>query len=170
MTKKFKKQLLGLLLVVGPVYSAHAAVLYTVTDLTPDLEFGLSQAVGINDAGQVAGNAVGTGAFIAHNGTLNYLSPHFTAVGINGSGQVAGYSGQSSLKYTNGSLTPITNSLGGSYIYAAGINDGGLVTGRAEITPGIIHAFAADGNSVQSLGCCPAVTSVMVMPLTTVVK
>jgi len=152
MTKKFKNRLLGLLLIVGPVYSAHAAVLYTVTDLTPDLEFGLSQAVGINDAGQVAGNAVGTGAFIAHNGTLNYLSPHFTAVGINGSGQVAGYSGQSSLKYTNGSLTPITNSLGGSYIYAAGINDGGLVTGRAEITPAITHAFAADGNSVQSLG------------------
>jgi len=152
---KFKKQLLGLLLVVGPLCSANAAVLYSVTDLTPDLEFGWSQAVSINDAGQVAGNAEGTGAFIAHGGTLNYLSPNFSAVGINTSGQIAGNSGQSSLIYSNGSITPITNNLGGSSISATGINDSGLVTGAVRTIVGTDHAFIADSHSVQDLGVLP---------------
>lgn len=154
MMKKFKKQLLGLLLVV-PVCSADAAVLYSVTDLTPDLVFGSSQAVGINDAGQVAGNAEGSGAFIAHNGTLNYLSPHFSATGINAGGQIAGNSGQAALIYSNGSITPINNSLGGSSIYATGINDSGLVTGAAGTISGNDHAFITNSQSVQDLGALP---------------
>ncbi len=155
MMKKFKKQLLGLLLVVGPVCSANAAVLYSVTDLTPDLVFGWSQAAGINDAGQVAGNAEGSGAFIAHNGTLNYLSPNFSATGINASGQIAGNSGQAALIYSNGSITPINNGLGGSSIFAAGINDSGLVTGAAGTISGNDHAFIANSHSVQDLGVLP---------------
>lgn len=157
MMKKFKKQLLGILLVV-PVYSADAAVLYSVTDLTPDLEFGVSQAVGINDAGQVAGNAdnaAGFGAFIAHNGTVNHLSPHFSATGINAGGQIAGNSGQAALIYSNGSITPINNSLGGSSIYATGINDSGLVTGAADTISGNDHAFITNSQSVQDLGALP---------------
>lgn len=158
MIKNYKKQLLGLLLLAGPVYSAHAVVLYTVTDLTPDLEFGVSQAVGINDAGQVAGNAdnaVGFGAFIAHNGTVNYLSPNFSATGINAGGQIAGNSGQAALIYSNGSITPINNSLGGSSIYATGINDSGLVTGAADTISGNDHAFITNSQSVQDLGALP---------------
>ncbi|MDO9161445.1 MAG: hypothetical protein Q8N35_02355 [Methylococcaceae bacterium] len=155
MIKNYKKQLLGLLLLAGPVYSAHAAVLYTVTDLTPDLEFGVSQAVGINDAGQVAGNVEGTGAFIAHNGTLNYLSPNFTATAINASGQIAGVSGQSALIYSSGSIITINNSLGGSSIFAAGINDNGLVTGAAGTISGNDHAFITNRQSVQDLGVLP---------------
>ena len=151
MMKNYKKQLLGLLLLAGPVYSTHAAVLYSVTDLTPDLEFGWSQAAGINDAGQVAGNAEGFGAFIAHNGTFNYLSPNFSATGINADGQVAGRSGQTSLIYSGGSIIPINNGLGGSSISATGINDNGLVTGVADTISGNDHAFFAN-HSVQDLG------------------
>lgn len=158
MIKKFNKQWLSVLLLLGPLYSAHAAVLYTVTDLTPDLEFGFSLAAAINDAGQVVGNVQGTGAFIAHNGTLNYLSPNFSATGINAGGQVSGVSGQASLIYSGGAIIPVNNGLGGSYIYAAGINDSGLVTGVAGTQSPNDHAFIADSHSVQDLGVLPGGT------------
>ena len=161
MIKKSKKQWLGALLLLGPLYSAHAAVLYTVTDLTPDLEFGFSQAVGINDAGQVAGNghnAVGFGAFIAHNGTVNSLSPNFSATGINAGGQVSGVSGQASLIYSGGAIIPVNNGLGGSSITVTGINDSGLVTGVAGTPSNNGHAFIADSHSVQDLGVLPGGT------------
>ena len=140
-----------------------------------------SEALGINDNGQVVGASTtssgATNAYIYRNGSIqdigtlsgtivnncsNAATPCFSvAVGINNSGQVTGQSGESSagiayaFLYSNGSM----NSLGVLGAYRGGatsagtaINASGEVTGYSTTSTSVEHAFLYSNGTMVDLG------------------
>jgi probable HAF family extracellular repeat protein len=137
---------------------------YIVTDLGTPFGFGGSTAYGINDAGQIVGNAYGKGwdsGFVYSNGSMTAVgSPgayRSVATAINSSGQVVGYnvsstSLRSAFLYSNSVLIPLTD---GSESAAFAINSAGNVVGLMHN-----HAFLYDGHGYTDLGTFGGIYSV----------
>jgi probable HAF family extracellular repeat protein len=169
---------LALLACLALASSARAQILYTVTEI-PTLPIAgatHSEAVGINNRGQVAGFTRGTQINRAFRwspatGLLDLGSlpggSSTSATGINDAGQVVGSAQVGTLgpshafRYTDGAgmvdlgtLPGHTNSLAG------GINNAGQVTGSstAPPPPGLPFRYT-DGAGMQSLGLPPGATS-----------
>lgn len=142
----------------------------TMTDLClPGCQDGVAQ--GINDAGQVVGQADGH-AFLYSAGTIIDLGtlggPQSTAYGINDSGQIVGESDTAqstplitvrhAFLHSGGTMVDL-GTLGGSGSSAHGINTGGAITGWAQTAGGDTHAFVYSGGSMIDLGT-PGVDSI----------
>jgi probable HAF family extracellular repeat protein len=160
---------IGLAVVSGP-QSARAAgpstIAYTLTDLGT---FGgnYSQAIAINEAGQVIGIANIAGdtsyhAFMWDSGVMTDLG---TLGGgssgpnaINESGQIVGYSNLAGDAETHafiwdGGVMTDLGSLGGNYGYATAINEAGQVIGNANTAGNASsHAFVWDAGVMTDLG------------------
>jgi probable HAF family extracellular repeat protein len=126
---------------------------------------GQSQAIGINDSGQVVGGSEISGntefhAFLYSSGTmtdLGTLGGDFSiAYDINDSGQVVGGSDHAFL-YSSGTMIDL-GTLGGVYSDAYGINDSGQVVGCSyiEISGNTYeHAFLYSSGTMIDLGTPP---------------
>ena len=127
-----------------------------------------SEALALNDAGQVTGWSYTSGnqfqrAFFYSNGTMNHIgtfggSNSYPTGGINASGQVVGranVTGDNSyhaFRYSNGTLTDL-GTLGGSYSDALDINDAGQITGWAYTSNNNSqHAFRYSNGVMTDLG------------------
>jgi probable HAF family extracellular repeat protein len=128
-----------------------------------------SQALGINDAGRVVGEANRPDgqvrAFLWANGTMYGLGTlggqQSRASGINSSGQVVGYSTLAAAPGTdpvthaflwqNGAMKDL-GTLGGDYSNAFGINRSGVVVGESRTAGGAIHAFRWANGIMTDLG------------------
>jgi probable HAF family extracellular repeat protein len=119
-----------------------------------------SYAYGINNSGQIVGNADTAGAFIYSNGNMQALGTLgglvSKAYGINDSGQVVGVSATSdnsthAFLYSNGSMQDL-GTLGGTYSAATAINNGGQVVGDSATQDNSTHAFLYSNGSIQDLG------------------
>jgi len=132
----------------------------TMRDLDPG--GGRSDAVAINDAGQVAGN-MDRGqqhAALWDNGTLQDLGTlggaYAEAHAINAGGQVIGYSHTPqqiphAFVWLNGTMQDL-GTLGGPESYALAINDRGQIVGYSSTASGTTHAFLWDNGTMQDLG------------------
>ncbi|MHB1158311.1 MAG: DUF3466 family protein [Phycisphaerales bacterium] len=154
--------------------SAGASEQFTLTDLGT-LGESYSQALAINDSGQVVGDAFTPGdaansvfLFLYSGGTITNLGIPLggsgfsqSLYGINNSGQVVGgtypipYTGEAPYRaflYSGGAMTNL-GSLGGRYGYsqASGINDSGQVVGYSS-TDSDNHAFLYNGGAMTDLG------------------
>ncbi|MHB9026344.1 MAG: Ig-like domain-containing protein [Armatimonadota bacterium] len=135
-----------------------------------------SRALGINDAGQVVGEAqTEIGSYRAFRwtaaGGLQDLDPLATgeslAAAINADGQVAGSGIPDSefsfyaFRWTDGDGVQFLGALGGSWSNGYGINDTGQVAGQAMTEAGAYHAFRwTSGGDMQDLGALGGETSV----------
>lgn len=139
--------------------SLHSAS-YQVTDLDT-LGSVYSEALGINDSGQVVGRVLRDGywnAFTYSDNTMTYLYPVpgtlFNASGINDNGQIVGNGkGGAFLGYDsiNWSFIPVIGNSPGNI--ARGINDEGQVVGwRDERGVYSYHAFVYKNGSMHDLG------------------
>ena len=122
--------LLCLLLVPASVFACNAPVHYIVTEL------GMSQAYGVNNAGQVVGSYQNHAALWEHGklldlGTLKGGTS--CAYGINNCGQVVGESDGRAFLWQRGRMTDL-GTLGGHYSRAFAINDDGQVVGESATT------------------------------------
>jgi len=105
---------------------------------------------GINDAGQIVGNATNsTGGFLYSNGSFIQLPfPAGDAFGINNSGQIVGGpgSGYQGYLYSGGKLTSFNPGVCNSSTYAYAINDTGQIVGSCQVgSP--FRGFLYSGNS-----------------------
>ena len=124
-----------------------------------------SQAVSINQTGQITGFSDTSGAndphaFIDNNGTLTDLGtlggPDSQGQGINNLGEVVGYSGvagtgdKNAFLYNGTSMTDL-GTLGGDNSYAYRISGPGLIVGKSQITSDAdTHAFVyANGKMID---------------------
>jgi probable HAF family extracellular repeat protein len=115
--------MLGLAL-VGQHAAAQAT--YSVTDIGVLGTGTISQAVAINNAGQVVG--------VSYTNGTN--TPH-------------------AILYSNGSLTDLGTFSGGPSSYAAAINDSGTIVGIAQTPSGnitVAHGFSTTGGAFTDLG------------------
>ena len=117
--------LLALLAAVS-TRNALGQVQYSVIDIGAILSGGVSEAYGINNAGQVVGCSAASGVY----------------------GHAFLYSSSS------GSMQDV-GTLGGGASSAAGINNLGQVVGQALTSSGVAHAFIYSGSSMQDLGTFP---------------
>jgi len=131
-----------------------------------------SEALAINAAGEVVGDAYTSGnvfdhAFLYTNGVMADLGTlgggYSRASGINSSGQIVGAArtrdnAEHAFIYTNGSMTDL-GTLSGVYSYAWGINDYGEVIGQADTTRST-HAFLFSGGAMSDLGALGGVTGI----------
>ena len=142
---------------------ARGGIQYTVTDLGT-LGGSESFAYGINDSGQVAGEAVTVAgaahAFLYSNGTMTDLGTlggsYSVASGINDGGTIVGSSNTSggnthAFLYSNGAMNDL-GTFGGSQSFAYGINTSGQVVGGADTTSGSEHAFLYNNGTMTDLG------------------
>jgi len=149
MTTRYLKNkralLVGVLLIVAPVFSgvATAGIAYTYVSFDlPDQSYNF---MGINDSGQVVGNYTDAGlgrSFIMSGGNYTTFSGPppgagdtwgMSAQGINNNGEVVGNyfsaeTGNQGFRYGNDSYQAITVP-GSSWTYAFGINNNGQVVG-----------------------------------------
>ncbi|OHB73136.1 MAG: hypothetical protein A2V70_18525 [Planctomycetes bacterium RBG_13_63_9] len=160
-----------MLLALAGTASAHAALLYSVTDLG-DLPGGenASEAFAINNRGQVVGVSSvvdGRRAFLYSNGALTDLGVleadhrYSMATDINDLGEVSGRSiideelwNTQSLRpflYRNGQMVPL-GSLGGGYGFANSINNVSEVVGLSSDANGVTHAFLWSSGAMSDLG------------------
>jgi len=155
-----------LLIVSGLFTSSVIAQTYEVIDLGT-LGGVQTQAIGINDSGQVVGPALVPGgtfhAFLWENDTMTDLGTlggtSSRAFGINNSGQVVGYSDLPDFLYhaflwENGVMTDL-GTLGGDagQSYAYGINDAGQVVGDFyHPESNTHHAFLWENGVMTDLG------------------
>ncbi len=148
----------------GPARASNAA-LYSITSITfPNYPFGTGEGFGINDAGQMVGeaqNASGLHAFVYSAGSLTDLGTlggaDSQAFAINSTGQIAGdamlNSGLHHPFTDNGStmtdLTPSASYAG----YANGINAGGQEVGTLlSGTSGGANAFLYSSGVLSAVG------------------
>lgn len=160
---------------VADAPTPHRAVLWengATTDLGTLGGF-ISDAIDLNDAGQVVGmSTLADGkqrAFLWQNGTMTDLGtlggPHSEAIRINERGQVVGLSttepgqeqgdpGTHAFLWTDGEMIDL-GTFGGAFSRSNGINDAGQVVGAAETAEGHIHAFRWDNGTMTDLGTVP---------------
>lgn len=152
----------------GNNYSVDSAFLYTGGTMENLGTFGgmNSYASGINNNGQVVGQADLTGgtsshAFLYTGGTMQDLGtlPGYTWISdarcINDSGQVAGWSENNSdyrhaFLYSGGTMEDL-GTLGGAESWANGINDSGQVVGDALTGSNVTHAFLFSDGGMEDL-------------------
>ena len=155
-------------LVVGSV--SGNTIEYTVTDLgtLPDYSDS-SSATGINDSGQIVGNAANssgaTHAFIYSGGTMKDLGTlggnNSIANGISDNGQVAGWANtgdgsQYAFLYSGGTMKGLGTL--GNFSNASSVNNNGQVVGSFNIEGGY-HAFLYTGGTTAEIGKRPDVTN-----------
>lgn len=142
---------------------AHAAPLYTLTDIGIVPGRSVSHGAGVNAAGQVAGSSFGGGSHVAFRNDAGVLTdlgnlgmPYSVATGINAGGNVVGYS-QATSGYMHAFVHNGTTMLdlgtlsGGTFSYGFGINDSHWVVGRGDTTSGV-RAFLYQGGPLIDLG------------------
>ena len=128
-----------------PNYTPQAFVWQngTFTDLggLPALPDGFSEAVAINNSGQIAGYASGATSFHAalwQNGTISDLDTGRTAgsaaYGINARGQVVGVNGFTAALWDNGSFTDLGALPNQHGSFANAINDTGQIVGASVVS------------------------------------
>ena len=146
---------------------------YTIEDLGTLPGLTRSQAIDVNDSGQVVGYSDTPGgashAFLYSSGQMQDLGTlggaNSVASGINDSGQVVGYSEVSSgdrhaFLYTGGQMKDLGTLPGYVDSSASGINDSGQVVGYSEVSSGDRHAFLYTGGQMQDLGTLGGANSV----------
>lgn len=127
---------------------------------------GSSEALGINNSGQVVGlfvftrsNGTTDHAFLYSGGQMQDLGTLggvlSVAYGINDSGQIAGDAPTTSgdphaILYSGGKMQDL-GTLGGATSQSRGINDSGQVVGVSSTTSGENHAFLYSGGKMQDL-------------------
>ena len=172
---------------LATVSSASASSFsYTVTDLGKFPGGSYSDAYGLNDLGEVVGDAelpkaspIGSGshAFFYDGGALQDLGTlpgdnYSGASAINNDGEIVGTSSPSSggnhaFLYSDGALQNLGTLPGGSYSIANGINDQGQVVGSGNTAPGANsiygdnHAVLYGGKGFQDIGTLPKMNSVI---------
>jgi probable HAF family extracellular repeat protein len=151
------------LVMVGVIGSAGWASppTYRLVDLgTVSKSDSASQALGINNVGQVVGWS-DSSAFIWESGTMTDLGklPGFSyghqAWGINDNGTVVGYghNGQTvhACIWHNGSQPFDLGTLGGTFSIARAVNNFGLVVGSSTNENGREHAFVWQNNQMTDI-------------------
>ena len=144
--------------------TSHAFIINGTGPIQPlgTLDTVASEAVDINNLGQIVGSAIFGGATHAYlyeaDGTLKDLGSlggNSWANAINQKGQVAGgyyatiagYSSyQRAVLYRDGDITPL-GTLGGTTSNAVDINDDGLIVGASTLDTSASHAFAVDSRN-----------------------
>jgi probable HAF family extracellular repeat protein len=131
----------------------------------------LQQALGVNDAGVIAG--FGGGFFVSAvvystaDGTSTPLSlggRQSAAFAINSSGQVTGWSrlpdnvNSHAFRWTDGSLEDLGTLGGAGDSIGNAIDEDGRVVGRATTASGEDHAFIFDRKGMHDLGTLPGCT------------
>jgi probable HAF family extracellular repeat protein len=124
---------------------------------------GLTAANGINDAGQIVGDAIG-GSFILSGGVYTQLvfpgATFTSARSINNAGQVVGtysYPGEPIVHgflYTNGAFVTLDDPWAGAYgsTYPWGINDAGEIVGSSRMYPSSNgHGFLYNAGTFTDL-------------------
>ncbi len=135
--------------------------LYSGGVVTPLQTLSVGTATGINDSGQLVGQAF-MGPFLYSGGVMTDLSPSGLgiAVAINSSGQIAGASAYQMLDvfsirhavvYSGSVLTDL-GTLGGNSSTATAINAGGQVAGYSDLADGSQHAFLYSNGVMRDLG------------------
>jgi probable HAF family extracellular repeat protein len=135
----------AVLINLGWSHAAIAAALYTLTDLGALTGGTSSYATGINNNGQVVGQAASAEGFrafvwsatggLVNLGTLNGSNFSY-ATGINDNGQVVGYANVNNTPVAwqwdgKGGMTSLSAVANASRSYAYGINNGGQIVGYA---------------------------------------
>ena len=169
MKHRLSRFLLAVPLLVCPI-PAHAAVMYSITDLgtfpggVVGANNNLSTAQAINSSGQITGEAYVSGGYLHASlysggtmidlGTLGGNESFGRA--INAAGQVAGNAELSGGNYHavvySGGVAADLGSLGGAYSLATGINGSGQVCGWAQTPASVQHAFIYSGGVMTDLG------------------
>ena len=131
----------------------------------------LQQALGVNDAGVIAG--MGGGFFVrgvvysTADGTSTLLSLGGTqsaALAINSSGQVTGWSTlpdnvtAHAFRWSEGTLEDLGTLGGDGHSIGNAIDEDGRVVGRATTSSGEDHAFIRDREGMHDLGTLPGCT------------
>ena len=175
--KPFSALALACIALGSALSAAHAAPpAYTLTVLGPSDPD--STGLGVNDSGQVTGQANLDGnaarAFLSgpNGGPVQNLGTlpsgiSSSGTGVNNSGQVVGYGDLANGKIhaflsgpNGGPLKDLGLLPGGTINLCYGVNDSGQVTGNGDMTGGFSHAFLSgpNGGPLQDLGTMPGGT------------
>jgi uncharacterized membrane protein len=113
-----------------------------------------SEALDINEVGQIVGFMSGTGPLhpmLIQAGTVSDLIPSFPDYGqawaVNGAGKIVGFMGDTAVMFNPGAATSINSlvawdSCGGNLYSASSINDAGQIVGQV-MRLGVPHAYLA---------------------------
>lgn len=136
---------------------ANHAFLYSggrIRDLT--VAYGIDSAAGINDRGDIAGQAGERAAVLRADGTVDVFGPPGSGAGsVNKSGAVVGDYiiedvGIHAFRYAKGEFSDL-GTLGGTFSAPTAINDAGSVVGYSSIAVGQYHAFLYDDGVMADL-------------------
>lgn len=135
---------------------------------TTDMDVGgrLLSVTGVNDRGQVSGNAFSDHqyAWQWQDGVLTELPGSASA--LNNAGQIAGTN--TTAYVSTGGVIQDLGTLGGSFSRATDINDRGQVVGWAERADHSLHPFLWDNGSMRDLGSFGGANNVVISDAGTV--